>query len=221
MQDKNQGGQNSGNQNKQNGLSWSAPQNQNNQQQKPQAHNNKPPMVVAATADKNAAKYAGMAVVGIIAGVLIAWGWVSWQGSPDTTAGGNMAISTATDSSTGGMGVGTNTGTTSAIGSSSSLTIASPQAAGTSVAVSKAVVTSPTWIVVYENKDGGPGNALGAALFFPGNQTGTVELLRGTTPGKTYLAVKQVDNGDRKFSLKDDQFLSEGGEVQWVSFETN
>jgi len=80
-------------------------------------------------------------------------------------------------------------------------------------------VSAPTWIVVYENNAGQPGNALGAALFFPENQGGTVELLRGTTAGKSYLATEQVDNGDRKFSLKDDQFLSEDGVPQWVTFE--
>lgn len=215
QEQKNQGGQN--NQSKQSGLSWSAPQNQQQQANKMgmPSNNNKP----ASSNDKSAAKYAGMAVVGIIAGVLIAWGWVSFQNGPDATSGAN-ATSTS-GSTTGGNNSGTIGGTgTVGMGSNPALTIMSPQPAGTSVAVTKAIVSAPTWIVVYENNNGGPGNALGAALFFPERQTGTVELLRGTLPGKTYLAVKQLDNGDRKFSLRDDQFVSEGGEVQWVTFET-
>jgi len=34
------------------------------------------------------------------------------------------------------------------------------------------------------------------------------------------LAAEQVDNGDRKFSLKDDQLVMVGGAIQWVTFET-
>lgn len=104
-------------------------------------------------------------------------------------------------------------------GSDATLLIMSPQAAGTSVTISKAIVAEPTWIVVYENNNGTAGNALGAALFFPDRQSGTVELLRATVSGKSYLVAKQVDNGDHRFSLRDDQLLSEGGEVQWVSFD--
>ncbi len=159
-----------------------------------------------------------MVVIGVIAGVALAWGWASWRSSPGTTASNGTATTTATTS---GNTLGVDTTSVPALGSNPGLTIMSPQAAGNSVAVGKAIVSVPTWIVIYEDNNGAPGNALGAALFFPEGQTGTVELLRATMPGKTYLAAKQVDNGDHKFSLKDDQFLTEGGHVQWVSFETN
>lgn len=167
-----------------------------------------------------------MVVLGVVAGALIAWGYSSWHRSAKMTAdttslgdtkGETVANNNSTSSSDKDLGV--NMAGATAVGSDASFTIPSPQAAGTSVAVAKAVVAAPTWVVIYENNDGKPGNALGAALFFPDHQTGTVELLRSTTPGRSYLAVKQVDNGDRKFSLKDDQYLSEGGSVQWVTFQ--
>jgi hypothetical protein len=156
-----------------------------------------------------------MIVVGVIVGVLVAWGWSSMRpsGTPIT------ASSTTTGSATAGTNLGVSTTSIPALGADPSLLIMSPQSSGRSVAIAKAIVSVPTWVVIYENKEGKPGNALGAALFFPERQTGSVELLRATTAGKSYLAVKQVDNGDRKFSLKGDPFLSEGGNVMWVTFE--
>lgn len=204
---------------KQTGLSWSTPASTNTNHgsiQKPSSPAKMPTPVVSASSSSSAqggmaVKYLGMIVVGLVAGVVVAWAWTSWRPS-------DTAQNAQTPSAENNLGVNTNT--VPALGSDAALTILSPQPAGTSVAVQKAIVSAPTWIVVYEDNNGKPGNALGAALFFPERQTGTVELLRATTPGKSYLAVKQVDNGDRKFSLKDDEYLSEGGEVQWVTFET-
>src|ERR1700674_212694 len=56
--------------------------------------------------------------------------------------------------------------------SSASLTVPSTQASGQQVTISHAVVTAPTWIIVYDNHSGTPGNALGAALFFPTSMGG-------------------------------------------------
>ena len=205
----NNGDSNNQNQ-KQSGLSWSTPLSSQAPAQKPATSPKVPASLKAPTSNASSAKYIGMIVVGVVAGIIIAWGWTALR-SP--------ASETATSTATGGN-LGVNTNTVPALGSDPALTVMSPQPAGRSVAIAKAIVSSPTWIVVYDNKDGKPGNALGAALFFPEGQSGTVALLRSTMPGKTYLVAKQVDNGDRKFSLKDDQLLSEGGVVQWVSFET-
>jgi hypothetical protein len=175
----------------------------------------KTPAVSATVASPSkSAKYIGMIVVGILAGVVIAWGATSFRSS--SVAENGSADGTASTS----KNLGVDTTSVPSLGSDPSLTIMSPQPAGMSVQVAKAIVSSPTWVVVYEDSNGKPGNALGAALFFPEHQTGAVELLRATSPGKNYLVVRQMDNGDRKFSLKDDQFLSEGGEVQWVTFQT-
>ena len=172
----------------------------------------KQPAVPPATSGSNSAKYAGMVVVGVIAGVVLAWGWSSWRSSPAPTSDDTSGIASTSNSN----GVDTSTATLS----SAPLSITSPQPAGTTVAVASAVVSAPTWVVIYEDNNGKPGNALGAALFFPGTPSGSVELLRATTAGKTYFAAKQVDNGDRKFSLKTDRLLTEDGQVQWVTFET-
>ncbi len=67
-------------------------------------------------------------------------------------------------------------------------------------------VSVPTWVVVYDNKNGVRGNALGAALFTPTSAKGAVylTLLRATTAGQTYLIGRNVDNGDQIFSLQTD-----------------
>jgi len=158
-----------------------------------------------------------MVVVGVIVGVIIAWGYSAWRTTSPVAE--NSAATSTPSTSTGGGTLGVDVGTAS-LGSNTSLSIASPQAAGDSVAIAKAAVSAPTWVVIYEDNNGKPGNALGAALFFPGTTSGTVELLRATVAGKTYLAAEQVDNGDRKFSLKDDQLVMVGGAIQWVTFET-
>ena len=188
---------------KQGGLSWSTPAQNPLPAQKPAAA---PKAQEPSKPASNSTKYIIMIVLGVIAGVVIAWGWSALRSPQEAT-------------STADTNTGADTSTALISASGLGLTIASPQIAGNSVAVAKAVVFAPTWIVVYENNGGQPGNALGAALFFPENQGGTVELLRGTSAGKSYLATEQVDNGDRKFSLKDDQFLSEDGVPQWVTFE--
>lgn len=202
---------------KQGGLSWSMPSSQvaTSTPQKPVVPlKQTAPSAAPVAQSSSSAKYIGMIVVGVIAGVLLAWGFAAWRAAPSGEVSSNGSTATTTN------GLGVSTTTLPAAGSDASFSIMSPQAAGMSVAIAKVAVSAPTWIVIYENKDGVPGNALGAALFFPESKSGTVELLRGTTAGKSYLAVKQVDNGDRKFSLKGDQYLSENGEVRWVTFET-
>ena len=211
-------GEGSNESSKQGGLSWSTPQQPSNVQKTfvPPA----PAKFSAApTSTGNTGKYVGMVVVGVIAGVLVGWAWGAWKApATNTTLTGTGSTNGAAQTGTGTSVIDT---TGVGLGSNPSLTIQSPQKAGTSVAIEKAIVSQPTWIVVYENKAGKPGNALGAALFFPEGQRGTVELLRATTAGETYLVTKQTDNGDRRFSLKGDPILMEGGEALWVSFVAN
>ncbi len=195
--------ENNGNNHKQGGLSWSTPAQSTMPVQKTVVV---PKVQVMPPSPSNSKKYIIMIVLGVIAGIIIAWGW-SVMSSPKEAA--------LIDGKNPGADTSSVTVTSSGLG----LTIISPQIAGNSVAVAAVSVTSATWIVIYEDNNGKPGNALGAALFFPESTAGTVELLRGTTAGKSYLATEQVDNGDRKFSLKDDQFRSVDGTPQWVTFE--
>lgn len=221
---------NNGGKGKQGGLSWTTPSTPAHTPHSAPKHASPAPTSGGGKGPvpSSAGKYVGMVVVGVLAGVIIAWGWNAMRNNSgvaqnDTQQTGNATSTNGANSNdrhaSGGSNLGVNTGSIPALGSDPGLSIMSPQPAGMSVAISKAIVSAPTWVVVYENKEGTPGNALGAALFFPERQAGTVELLRATVPGRSYLVVKQVDNGDRKFSLKDDTFLSEGGEVQWVTVE--
>ncbi len=204
---------------RQGGLSWSTPTTTPHTA----APKTPTPAVKVSTPTKGAptpgpsSKYFGMIAAGVIAGGLLAWGWTNINQSSTNTDDTDTKTGLADET---GADLGINTDSVSSLGTGVGLQILTSQGAGMSVAVEKATVSVPTWIVIYEDRDGKPGNALGAGLFFPENKGGVVELLRATSPGKTYLAVKQADNGDRKFSLKDDVYVSEEGEVEWVSFQT-
>lgn len=230
MQENNNGSQKPGGATppRQSGLSWSTPttapttstpktSTQSQPTKAPLAAVKNPLPNMPATPTGPSSKYMGMIAAGVIAGGLLAWGWTNVNTSSQN---GSDTSETATLNGENGADLGVNTDGVTTIGAGVGLQILNSQGAGMSVAVEKATLSVPTWIVIYEDKDGKPGNALGAGLFFPENKGGVVELLRATTPGKTYLAVKQADNGDRKFSLKDDLYVSEDGKVEWVTFQT-
>lgn len=206
------GGQQNDSSNKQPNLSWSAPQTA-----PPKAAEPAPKPVTPAAkqpantgnANSNAAKIAGWLAVGVVAGVVLAWGGSALMSKGGSTAPTNGADQTATATDT------------AATVSDSSLTVATPQKAGMSVAIEQASVSAPTWVAVYESQGGKPGNVLGAALFAAGQQSGTVDLLRSTMAGQSYFVTELSDNGDRKFSLKDDQPLLKDGQPTWVTFTAN
>jgi hypothetical protein len=170
--------------------------------------------------------YIGIFVVGLVVGVLIGWGIVGTRGASDTTAMNTTGTSTSM--------AGTMTGSTTAGGVDLSgstmgvtgLTVPSPQIAGIIVTVSHIDVSNPTWVVVYEDNNGVPGNALGAALFSPTSadaaMSGSVPLLRATVSGQTYLVGESVDNGDHVFSLTADKpVVDSSGKPVLTEFKTN
>jgi len=82
-------------------------------------------------------------------------------------------------------------------------------------------LTEPTWVIVYESRDGNPGNILGAGLFFKGDTSGTVTLLRATTSGKSYFASAAIDNGDKTFAKADEKYVADqSGSQMWIKFQT-
>ena len=83
------------------------------------------------------------------------------------------------------------------------------QPAGSSVLVQMAVFAEPGWVAIHEERDGGLGNTLGAGWFPAGQNSGTIELLRGTVPGGTYYAVLHKDDGDRQYNYKIDAPLTD------------
>jgi hypothetical protein len=160
-----------------------------------------------------AGRMAGMFAAGVVVGLIVGWGWSSLRTTPadvavnenGTQTGAVATSGTNTGTPTGSAG-GTNSGTSVSSGSTAgqgSLSVAA-QAAGAAVAISSFSVGEPTWIVVFDNNNGVPGNALGAAMFFPGQSSGTIELLRATVAGKSYLVGEYVDNGDHIFSKQQD-----------------
>ncbi len=194
-------------------------QNQSDKKQLPAAPTSsfsapkQPPLSMSTAQKSPVARYAGFIAGGIVLGVIIAWGAGAWRSSPEVSSTSTVdGVNTTADA---------NNVATTTVGSGASFSIVSPQPAGTEIAVAKAVVSEPTWVVIYEDNAGKPGNALGAALFFPDHPQGQVELLRATAAGRSYLAVEQTDNGDRKFSLKDDHYVSEDGQVTWLTFSVN
>lgn len=159
---------------------------------------------------------------GVIVGVLLAWGWAAAmnRGSVASTASSTVA-STEVGSET-SSNTNSNSSPVLAQGSmNESLDVSSPQKAGESVDIANASITKPTWIVVYDDSAGKPGNALGAKLFFTSGP-GIVTLLRSTVAGKTYLVGKYVDNGDHKYSKSTDtQVLNSDGTPELTSFKAN
>ncbi|MDE2071425.1 MAG: hypothetical protein KGI70_01665 [Patescibacteria group bacterium] len=152
---------------------------------------------------------------GIIIGVVAAWGYSALvtKGTPATTQTYNQNATSAQTQTQGQQQI------TAQPGTSAGAPSVVAQKAGSTVTVSAVNVESPTWVVVYESRNGAPGNALGATLFFPGQSSGNVELLRPTIAGETYFVGESTDNGDRKFELHGDtQVTAEDGSVLWGTF---
>ncbi len=174
------------------------------------------------------ARTAGIFIAGVIVGLIIGWGWFSLgrdNGTVATTDDTGTMTSSSSESATSPSTV-SNTGTKPTTGTtgstatgSNALTVAPLQNAGLSVALSSVSVKAPTWVVIFDNVSGKPGNALGARMFFPGDTTGSIDLLRGTVAGQSYFAGEYVDNGDHKFSKQaDTQVNASNGSQMLVEF---
>lgn len=85
------------------------------------------------------------------------------------------------------------------------LVLVRDQAAGNSVIVATArFAESGGWVVIHEDRDGKPGNILGAQFYQKGEtKDGAVGLLRPTVKG-VYYAMLHRDDGDRQFDFTTD-----------------
>lgn len=156
--------------------------------------------------------YAALLVGGIIIGVLLssAWSAIAPKAASEI---GSMATSTGTSTSS------STTAATTTNGSTSLPVIVEDQSAGGSVVIKSLSIARPTWVVVYVSREGKPGNALGARLYFAGDKQGTVALLRATEPGQRYFVGLSVDNGDKVFSLSKDLPVADAdGGALWATF---
>ncbi|PIR47042.1 MAG: hypothetical protein COV07_01040 [Candidatus Vogelbacteria bacterium CG10_big_fil_rev_8_21_14_0_10_45_14] len=91
------------------------------------------------------------------------------------------------------------------------------QMAGSKV-MTVAKTGATTWVVVHEDRNGEPGNILGARRVEAGTTTTEVMLLRGTVAGGKYYVMLHSDNGDGKFDYKLDLPILEGGMAVMSSF---
>jgi hypothetical protein len=246
MEQNGQGNTTPGQGEKQAGLSWSQPSvnatsplmptGNNSQNQKPgsaPANSGKPAQAMPPKGNpnnnksKNAApatsNRTGMIVGAIVVVVLLLGAWIVWGGgnstAPDTVS--STQTGTQTDTKTDIDTTGVPSGASAGV---NSLSVASPQDAGLTVAVTSATVSIPTWVVVYESSGGQPGRALGATLFFPAQngKAGTVSLLRATQPNQSYFVGLNADTGnDRVFSLHGDMpVMGADGKAVWYTFTT-
>lgn len=150
--------------------------------------------------------YVGIFVAGLILGAALGWGITSNKSGSPVTTGSTDSTATITDTSTSGSNTATTqTGADLSAGTGSTVVLAPNQQAGFAVVVSKVWVKQPTWLVVYEDTNGTPGNAIGAGLFFAGTTDGTIQLLRATLPGQSYFVGQSLDDGDKVFSLASDK----------------
>ncbi len=156
--------------------------------------------------NQSSSRLIGVFISGVIVGLIIGWGWFSLR--TDDAQEGAMASSTV--KSTTETPSKTNTNTPASTGTKAPTAVSSgtldvlSQSAGLTVKVSSISVAVPTWVLVMDNNNGTPGNGFGAQMFFPGDKSGTVDLLRPTVAGKSYFVAEFVDNGDHKFSRQTD-----------------
>lgn len=209
------------------GLTWSQPAGAQRNAQ-PQAKQSS----AAATTES------GGRVIGIILGVvivlaLVVWGITALRHRSETvssTASSTTEVATETTGADSESAATTQpqpteettvpAASTPAPASVSSASFSAPaQPAGTSVAVTGLSLSQPTWVIVYESRNGKPGNILGAGLFFAGDSAVSVPLMRGTVSGQTYYVTEAIDNGDKLFSLKDEKPVANtSGEQVWTTF---
>jgi len=100
--------------------------------------------------------------------------------------------------------------------------IISDQAAGDQVLVKDINFKKGGWLAIYEDRDGLPGNIIGAR-YFPAGLTAdaAVDLLRPTVKGR-YYARFHKDNGDHQFDLKVDfALLDSSGNPVTLRFTVN
>lgn len=93
------------------------------------------------------------------------------------------------------------------------------QKVGSTVSLKSVKFENAGWVAIHDDKEGTPGNILGAAWFPSGENSGLVELLRNTESGKTYFAMLHNDDGDKKFDNKIDVPITDAsGTIIMVKF---
>jgi len=194
-------------------LSWAQPQNVQQQKLINSGTANAARPATPVKVQRSPMRPRTMFIMGIIVGALITWIWFDTRPSAQNTAqegSGYLAIDKtsgakgAAISGTPAANADASTSSGAALGEKTNDTISvpTPQNAGTSVAVSSISAEGAVWAVVYEDINGKVGNALGAARFTPPYAGGSIELLRSTLPNLTYFVGLTADTPDHTFSIK-------------------
>ena len=159
-------------------------------------------------------KLVGIAVIAFFAGALVMW-----------FAGGKNArvIVVGEDANNGAPTTDmTDTIAASISGNVSGTLQVRNQPPGDSVLIDAVILAQNGWVVIHEDRDGQPGNILGARRLGGGSHTGEqVALLRGTIGGLTYYAILHNEDGDGVFNhTKDLPLKNESDEIIMMRFET-
>ncbi len=156
--------------------------------------------------DKNTKKtiIISAAVIIIFVGALYAFGGNKGSKNENVESNATSTISTTTPEKVEIYSTGLNSGSKIVANKVDKLSVVD-QLADEFVAFSGVDFDSDTWVLVYEDKNGEPGNLLGSGLFFSGTTEGVTPLLRKTEAGKKYYVTFVKDNGDRVFELTVDK----------------
>ncbi|MBI2482275.1 MAG: hypothetical protein HYV76_01795 [Candidatus Vogelbacteria bacterium] len=84
------------------------------------------------------------------------------------------------------------------------------QPPGNQVLIRDVRVVNPVWLAVYEDREGEPGNVLGAVLVRSGNYLAlAIPLLRNTIDDLPYYVQAHIDNGDNMFDRRVDLLVKD------------
>jgi hypothetical protein len=98
----------------------------------------------------------------------------------------------------------------------------SDQFFGEHVLIDHLSLKDTVWVAIYEDRNGKPGNILGAKVFDAGEyENQQIELLRATQGESTYYTILHFDDGDRKFDFTKDLELMEDGKMIQRVFRTH
>ncbi len=84
------------------------------------------------------------------------------------------------------------------------------QPPGNQVLIRDVHIVSPVWLAVYEDREGEPGNVLGAVFVRAGDYPAlAIPLLRNTVDEQPYYVQAHTDNGDQMFDYRTDTLVKD------------
>ncbi len=101
------------------------------------------------------------------------------------------------------------TTTTTTAGALANFTVLD-QPPGNQVLIRDVAITGQVWLAVYEDREGEPGNVLGAVFVRPGTYPAlAIPLLRNTVDDLPYYVQAHTDDGDGMFDYRQDQLIKD------------